>query len=211
MYHSLSNKKQGVILILGAIITGLLYQSLPIVISDLTLLEILGTFFNAVIMGIIAYIMLKTEFFEWFMHFSSKWLLVGIPTLIIVGTVSSIFWATISGGHTANSINGVLSWSYVIKNIPFMLLGEELLSISILYGAWKKWNWEFWQATLLCSILFAVWHLFSYDFNLLQCLVTIIPSRLVLNYLFKKSNSIWVTLTAHIVFDVFAFLPILLK
>ncbi|MBC1435525.1 CPBP family intramembrane metalloprotease [Listeria rocourtiae] len=205
------NKKQGYLIILSAILVGVAYQMLPLTMLQTDYLEIISAFFNGSIMFILLYILLKAEFLDWFQHFSIKWLLIGIPFLVVVGTVAGSLWSAIAGGVAENDVNSVLSWGYVIKNVLFMLLGEELLSIGILYAAWKKLNWKFWQATLLCSILFALWHLPSYDYNLLQCLVTIIPSRMVLNYLFKKSNSIWVTWIVHIAFDLIAFLPVLLK
>ncbi|EUJ22815.1 hypothetical protein PGRAN_11701 [Listeria grandensis FSL F6-0971] len=182
MENPLIDRKKGYLIILIAIITGSLYQALPHVISSTVALETLGAYFNVLIMFIVLFLLLKSEFLDWFKHFSFKWLIIGIPFLLIVGTLASSIWSLIAGGTTENSINSVLSWEYVIKNVPFMLLGEELLSIGVLYAAWKKLGWQFWQA-----------------------------SRLVLNYLFKKSNSIWVTWIVHITFDVISFLPILLK
>ncbi|WP_437123410.1 CPBP family glutamic-type intramembrane protease [Listeria monocytogenes] len=41
--------------------------------------------------------------------------------------------------------------------------------------------------------------------------MTLAPARLILNYLFKKTNSVWVTFIVHFIFDFIAFLPILLK
>lgn len=189
MENPLNVKKQGYWLFSSALLIGILYQLLPYIISNIATLEFIGAYFNAFFMGIIAYIILKAEFLNWFKHFSFKWLLIGAPSLIIISTVFSFIWAFISGGGIAeNSINSVLSWSYLLQYIPFMLLGEELLSISLLYAAWKKWNWKFWQASLLCSLLFAAWHLSAYDYNLLQCIITLAPARLVLNYLFKKAT-----------------------
>lgn len=108
--------------------------------------------------------------------------------LLVVGISAGALWSALSNVRAENSVNSVLSWSYVVTNVPFILLGEELLCISILYACWKKLGWEFWQATLYCSVLFALWDLPTYNYNLLQCLVTIIPSRLVLNFLFKKKR-----------------------
>ncbi|KGL46187.1 CPBP family intramembrane metalloprotease [Listeria sp. SHR_NRA_18] len=211
MNHSVEGQKQGYLVLLSAIVVGVAYQFLPFIFPQTSYLEVIGAFFNLTFMFILLYIILKEEFLDWFKHFSIKWILIGIPFLFIVGTLAGSLWSAVAGGMTSNDINSVLSWEYVMRNVPFMLLGEELLSIGILYAAWKKLNWKFWQATMLCSILFALWHLPAYDYNALQCLVTIIPSRLVLNYLFKKTNSIWVTWIVHIAFDVITFLPILLK
>lgn len=212
-----TSQKQGTLLILGSIIVGLIYQFLALLIQIPQLaafdsvIDFVGIFFNAAAMSLLLYFILKTEFFDWFKHFNLKWVLIGIPSLLIVSLLSGTIWSSITGALAPNSINSSLTWGYVLSHVPFMLLGEELLSIGVLYGAWKKLNWRFWQSSLLCAFLFAVWHLPAYQFNLLQCLVTIIPSRLVLNYLFKKTDSIWVTLLVHITFDVLSFLPILLS
>ncbi|MDT1959166.1 CPBP family intramembrane metalloprotease [Carnobacterium divergens] len=208
------NQRQGVLLISSGIIVGILYQIIGMVayksISG-ELLTIIGSLFNVISMGILIYLIIKNEFLDWFKHFSFKWIIIGITALFLTSAFTGAIWSLIAGKLAENSINSVLSWSYVLTSVPFMLIGEEFLSIGILYGAWKKLNWKFWQASLFCSLLFAVWHLSAYDFNLLQCLITIAPSRLVLNYLFKKTDSIWVTIVVHITFDVVSFLPILLK
>ncbi|EAD7213962.1 CPBP family intramembrane metalloprotease [Listeria monocytogenes] len=211
MENTSNFKKQGYWLFSSAIIIGVLFLLLPHIISNIGVLEFIGAFFNALCMGVIAFIILKAEFLDWFKHFSFKWILIGAPALIIISSIFNIAWAYFAGSTTENGINSVLTWSYVFTSIPFMLLGEELLSISLLYAAWKKWNWKFWQASLLCSLLFATWHLTSYDFNFLQCIITLAPARLILNYLFKKTNSIWVTFIVHFIFDFIAFLPVLLK
>lgn len=208
-----TSNKQGMMLVISSIVIAAIYQFLPAIFKGLGItsgLQFVGAIFNAVLMGGSAYLILKDEFLEWFKHFSFKWLLIGIPLLLVVGIGAGSLWGMISNVRAENTVNSILSWSYVITHVPFMILGEELLCISILYAIWKKMGWDFWQATLICSVLFAVWHLPSYDYNLLQCLVTIIPSRLVLNYLFKKSDSIWVTFIVHLAFDIFSFLPILL-
>lgn len=207
----MSVKKQGFSLAFGIILIGLLYQLLPIIFTVSPVLDFIAIFFNAVLAGILSYIILKDEFLEWFKHFSFKWILIGIPLLFLTSLLFGNLWQLISGATpTANAINDSLTWTYVMTHVPIMILGEELLSIPLLFSAWKKWNWKFWQASLFCSTLFALWHLTAYDFNLLQILVTIIPSRLVLNYLFKKTNSIWVTWLVHLAFDTLSFLPILL-
>ncbi|WP_207695753.1 hypothetical protein DOK67_0001540 [Enterococcus sp. DIV0212c] len=207
----MSEKKQGYSLAFGVIFIGILYQLLPIIFTVSPVLDFFAIFFNAVLAGLLSYIILKDEFIDWFKHFSFKWLLIGIPLLFLTSLIFGNLWQLISGATpTANAINDSLTWTYVVTHVPIMILGEELLSIPLLYSAWRKWNWKFWQASLFCSTLFALWHLTAYDFNVLQILVTIIPSRLVLNYLFKKTDSIWVTWLVHLAFDTLSFLPVLL-
>ena len=118
----------------------------------------------------------------------------------------------VSGGAlTENAINSMLTWKYVITHTPFMLMGEELLSITLLYALWKNLELKFWQASLICAVLFAFWHITSYGYNVLQILVTIVAPRLILNFAFKKSGSIWTIWAAHVAFDTISFLPLLLK
>ncbi|CBY64116.1 similar to CAAX amino terminal membrane protease family protein, N-terminal part [Listeria monocytogenes SLCC2376] len=138
MENTLSFKKQGYWLFSSAIIIGVLFLLLPHIISNIGVLEFIGAFFNALCMGVIAFIILKAEFLDWFKHFSFKWILIGAPALIIISSIFNIAWAYFAGSTTENGINSVLTWSYVFTSIPFMLLGEELLSISLLYAAWKK-------------------------------------------------------------------------
>ena len=205
------NKKSGLVLILGVIIIGVCYPLLNLIPISFNILDPISVVFNGILAGGLCFLILRDEFTEWFKHFNFKWTIIGIPLLVIVSLISSNAWKIISGDlPVANKINSVVTWIYVISHVPFLLIGEELLCIPLLYGGWKKLGMKFWQASLLCATLFAVWHLPSYGFRLLQVLITIIPARLVLNYLFKKTDSIWVTFIVHMAFDIFSFLPILL-
>lgn len=204
------SNKSGLTLILGMIIIAICFQVFRIVPISFKILDPISVVFNAILAGGFSFLILRDEFTEWFKHFSFKWTIIGIPLLVIISLISGIVWKTISVAQpVANEINSVLTWTYVGSHVPLLLIGEELLCIPLLYGGWKKLGMKFWQASLLCAVLFAVWHLPSYGFNLLQVLITIIPSRLILNYLFKKTDSIWVTWIVHIAFDIFSFLPVL--
>lgn len=161
MTKTLTNQKQGWLLILSGIVVGLLFQFLGIIANNSSasftlIIKVLGSGFNAIAMGILIYLIIKEEFWDWFNHFNITWVISGIPLLLLVSTLSGTIWTSLAGNLAANSINDSLSWGYVIANVPFMLLGEELLSLGILYGAWKKINWKFWQASLFRGFLFAI-------------------------------------------------------
>ncbi|MBS5952061.1 MAG: hypothetical protein KIC47_17420 [Clostridium sp.] len=51
----------------------------------------------------------------------------------------------------------------------------------------------------------------AYGYNVLQILITLTAPRLVLNYVFKNSNSIWSNWIVHIVFNTLTFIPFLIK
>lgn len=140
MKKTLTNHKQGCLLILSGIIVGLLFQFLGVIANNsspsfASIIKVLGSGFNAIAMGILIYLIIKEEFWDWFNHFNIKWVIVGIPLLLLVSMLSGTIWTSVAGKLAANSINDSLSWGYVIANVPFMLFGEELLSIGILYGA----------------------------------------------------------------------------
>lgn len=205
-------RKIGLILVFSVIVVGVLYQLLNLVPISMKILDPISVVFNAALIGAISFAILKDEFTEWYKHFSVKWIIIGIPFLLLASMVGGKIWQVISGaGLTANSINDMLTWKYVISHIPFMLMGEELLSITLLYALWKKISLKFWQASVICSILFALWHLTAYSYNVPQILITLTAPRLVLNYVFKKSNSIWSSWIVHIVFDTLTFIPFLIK
>jgi len=188
------------------------YQFLHLIPIGLEILDPISTIYNLLLTGILAFLVLKDEFTEWFKHFSIKWTIISIPALVLTSMICGKIWQMISGGSlTGNAINSVLTWEYVGTHVPFMLMGEELLSITLLFALWKKLNFKFWQASLICAILFAFWHIASYGYNVPQILITIVAPRLILNFAFKKSNSIWTTWVAHVAFDTISFLPLLLK
>ena len=205
-------RKKGLILVFSVIVVGVLYQLLNLVPISLKILDPISAVFNVVLIGIISFTILKDEFTEWYKHFSFKWIIIGLPVLLLSSMICGSIWKMVSGtGLTANSINDMLTLKYVISHVPFILMGEELLSITLLYALWKKFDLKFWQASLICSILFALWHLTAYGYNVPQILITLTLPRLVLNYVFKKSNSIWSSWIVHICFDVLTFIPFLIK
>ena len=207
-----TNTKNALILILGVIAVAVTYQFLALLPVDMQILDPIGAVYNLVLTGVLALVVLKREFAEWFRHFSVKWTLLTVPSLIVASLVCGKLWQMVSGGTlTENAINSMLTWKYVITHTPFMLMGEELLSITLLYALWKKLELKFWQASLICAVLFAFWHITSYGYNVLQILVTIVAPRLILNFAFKKSGSIWTIWAAHVAFDTISFLPLLLK
>lgn len=203
---------KALILILGVIAIATAYQFLHFIPVDMKILDPVSAVFNMVLTSILAFAVLKDDFTEWFKHFSIKWTIITIPVLVITSMVCGEVWRLISdGGRTENTINSVITWKYVISHTPFMLMGEEILSITLLFALWKKLNLRFWQASLICAVLFAFWHIASYGYNVPQILITIIAPRLILNLAFKKSDSIWTTWVVHVAFDTITFLPILLK
>lgn len=146
---------------------------------------------------------------EQFKHFKFKILLWGLPLTIIVGIGSSAIYGYIFEPPTTNSVAQVISVSMILIRVPFMLMGEELLCTNIII-ALQKLGLKFGTASLICSVLFALWHIPAYGFVPMQLLMTIVPVRLFLNYIWKNSKSVWVSWICHLAFDIID-LPMLLK
>ncbi len=93
------------------------------------------------------------------------------------------------------------------------LFGEELLTIlpflAIMYLFTKTFNMGrkgsvLW-AWVITAVIFGLLHLPTYDWNVLQCLLTISVARLVLSLAYIKTKNIWVSTGAHIFNDWFLF------
>ncbi|MBU0911401.1 MAG: CPBP family intramembrane metalloprotease [Gammaproteobacteria bacterium] len=89
------------------------------------------------------------------------------------------------------------------------LIGEELFTIlpflALIWLLTSCFQWPRGQAIfaawILTAILFALIHLPTYHWNLLQCLVIIGSARLVLTLAYIKTKNLWVCSGAHIIND----------
>ncbi|KAA6448178.1 CPBP family intramembrane metalloprotease [Bacillus cereus] len=194
------------------LISGILYQCLALIGGNIPglLAIILEASWNLVLCGIIGYYFLGKISLEQFKHFKIKTLLWGLPLTIILGTGSGIIYSNIFGPSTTNSVAEVISVSMILIRVPFMLMGEELICTNIII-ALQKMGLKFGTASIICSVLFALWHIPAYGFVPMQLLITIVPVRLLLNYIWKNSKSVWVSWICHLAFDIVGFLPMLFK
>ncbi|GAB6419733.1 CPBP family intramembrane metalloprotease [Bacillus luti] len=194
------------------IISGIVYQSFAFLGGNIpeSLILILGASWNLVLCGIIGYFFLGKISLEQFKHFKFKTLLWGLPLTIIVGMGFDAIYGYIFEPPTTNSVAEVISVSMILFRVPFMLMGEELLCTNIII-ALQKLGLKFGTASIICSVLFALWHIPAYGFVPMQLLITIVPLRLLLNYIWKNSKSVWVSWICHLAFDLFALIPMLFK
>ena len=98
------------------------------------------------------------------------------------------------------------------------LFGEELLTIlpflAVMYLCTMTLKFSrkasvLWALTV-SSVIFALMHLPTYEWNLLQCLLAIGTARVVLSLAYIKTKNIWVSTGAHIFNDWFLFtMPLL--
>lgn len=133
--------------------------------------------------------------------------------LLVTFTVALIvdnFWTTESNPAFAElkeASNDQLALFYLRTFIQ--LIGEELFTIlpllALLWFFTRRLHWSRGQAIcaawILTAILFALIHLPTYHWNLLQCLVIIGSARLVLTLAYIKTKNLWVCSGAHIIND----------
>lgn len=131
-------KNSSIILFFVTILIGLFYQLLPYTTLGENSLTILGTIWNVALASLAGYFFLKTEFVSQFKHFSFKALFWGIPLTLATGLLFSSIYSYFFGKPTTNSIAETISLTMICLQIPFMLMGEELLSTNILLSLQKK-------------------------------------------------------------------------
>lgn len=194
-----SEKLAAQLTLILTIVIGTVYQLWGIVNLNTVESQLINTLWNVVLATIVGYGLLKTAFLEQFKHLPLKKLLWGIPLTIIVGITAGLLYAQLFGKATTNPIKSVVTFKLLLL-IPFSLLGEELLSTNVII-ALEKMGLQFSNASIICSCLFALLHLTTYGANFLQLFITLIPTRLALNYIWQKSNSVWISLICHYAFD----------
>ena len=201
----MSIRKRSNLVIALTILVAILFST-PIV----KLIQPVGFLFNVVFAGLIGLIFFKEQFLQQFKHFKLKVMLYGIPLTMLTGIVMGFIYQILAGQPTTNSIDSTISMAMIFTQIPFMLMGEEVLSTNLLIALENK-GLSFTTASIIVSILFAFWHTSAYGFHPLQLLLTLMPIRLVLNFIWMRSNSIWVSWICHYLFDLLSLIPMALK
>ncbi|ALS01548.1 CAAX protease [Enterococcus silesiacus] len=195
------------LLFLVTLLIGISYQFIPVLFPENSV-QFLGTIWNASFSFLAGFFLLKSPFLEQFKQFKFTVLLYGIPLVLVVGIISGIVFKTFIGQATTNSISDVLTKQMIFTQIPIMLLGEELLSTNLILALEAK-GVSFKWASLICGVLFALWHIPAYGFHIAQLLITLMPVRLALNYVWKKSSSVWISWICHFLYDGLSFVGIL--
>lgn len=202
--------KSATYLFILTLVIGLTYQMLPYTPLSDSVLSIVGTVWNVILAFGAGYFLLRRTFLEQFKHFRFIVLLWGMPFVILTGMFFSFIYAAIFGQPTTNTISETITVQMVFLQVPFMLMGEELLSTNLLLALQKK-GFSFVWSSIICSVLFALWHIPAYGFHPAQLLITLMPARLALNYVWKKSNSVWVSWICHFLYDSLGFISFLGK
>ncbi|WP_430610383.1 CPBP family glutamic-type intramembrane protease [Enterococcus sp. DIV0876] len=121
-------------------------------------------------------------------------------------TLSYVVINILQLGLDGNPLSGHIPW----LQLPFMLLGEELLSFyillisaSLLINTKHSLLWS----NLISALVFALLHVFTYwNGNIFLTLFHVLLlqglSRLILNTVGLRTNAVWIPWTIHILFDI---------
>ncbi|WP_099974842.1 CPBP family intramembrane glutamic endopeptidase [Lactobacillus terrae] len=105
---------------------------------------------------------------------------------------------------------------YTISTVWISLIGEELviaaLTIPIIIYMLKKnsnlnYNKTFFITSIITGVIFGLIHLPTYNWNIYQCIIVIGLTRIPFNYAWKRADSLWGGIIAHIIFDYILFIP----
>lgn len=142
----------------------------------------------------------------------STFILGYLATIVLGFGMSVIVKLALHIPTAVNPATKHLSIIFLVKSIP-MLLGEELLTIVILLiianllGGTKK---AVIAGVVVSTLVFALLHLPTYQWNLLQCILVIGVARIPFTLASLRSNSIWMGYAVHVAYDWTAFLLVLL-
>lgn len=144
-----------------------------------------------------------------------------IPVVIVTMIIAYAFifiGLAFSSAPVANSALGTGSQSTKLIRmfwISVSLIGEEIITASLTFPLYtlihkKLDNKKSWIiAAIVGSLLFGLLHFRAYNWNLYQMFFPIGLGRLPFTWLWIKSDSLWPSIVAHILYDLILFLPMI--
>lgn len=123
-----------------------------------------------------------------------------------------------SSAPVANSALGTGSQSTKLIRVFWIsvsLIGEEIITASLTFPLYtlihkKLDNKKSWIiAAIVGSLLFGLLHFRAYNWNLYQMFFPIGLGRLPFTWLWIKSDSLWPSIVAHVLYDLILFLPMI--
>ncbi|WP_261805992.1 CPBP family glutamic-type intramembrane protease [Lapidilactobacillus luobeiensis] len=167
------------------------------------------SFFSTFVSGLLGYWLIfgTAEFEGLFKKPQRGWLKWSLLMLLI-----NALWSLGAGailqllGLTLHANPVVDTFGVMLPFIPFMLMGEELLSLALLNGA-RKFIPTL-AASIFSAVIFGLIHFNTYwngdlSTTLLHILLIQGVARIFLNIAYLKADSIWGSWSTHLAFDLF--------
>ena len=181
---------------LGRLIPALLFIALPL----LALATVAGEHWRALFRPV------GLPEFGWMSGFALLNVIVSVGAAMIVKSLTTT--APNPAGALLESASDGERIAFFAATLP-QLFGEELLTVLpllallTLFHARLGWSRRraLLAAWLLSALLFALAHLSTYDWNLVQCVAVIGSARLVLTAAYLRTRNLWVSTGAHVLND----------
>lgn len=151
------------------------------------------------------------------------WVLAFFILAYIISVLSGMIAQKLFGSVSGNAAAGLtmktphvwLIFFYQRFSSAIQILGEEFLAIMPLLAVTQlatsaKLPHPLLWGNLASTLIFALLHLSTYDYNLGYVILGLAFTRLVLNWSFTKTHNIWVSFLVHFLFDTLSFLILLL-
>lgn len=145
-----------------------------------------------------------------------------VPLAIVISFVCSyaaLFLGQLLGFGSVENANAFADGSIMsrlihLAELTFSLVGEELITASFAFPVYvflkdkvEKPMHAWIAASIISSLLFGMMHVNVYHWNMWQCLVAIGLTRLPFNWAWRKTDSLWGGIWAHIIYDLIIFVP----
>ncbi|TFJ77647.1 CPBP family intramembrane glutamic endopeptidase [Carnobacterium maltaromaticum] len=131
-----------------------------------------------------------------------KILIITFSYSMIIGLIEQYIFG--KGSISSNASIAHVPWEF-----PFMILGEELVSLYIFLALWNKLKnlkYGYWIATVSSGLIFGLAHIPTYmaqslPIAILHVMILMGVNRIIFNISYSKTKSIWVPFLIHISFD----------
>ncbi|MGN0708616.1 MAG: type II CAAX prenyl endopeptidase Rce1 family protein [Anaerovoracaceae bacterium] len=150
---------------------------------------------------------------------SWKYILIGIVVTLVISFLAAHVGTLLGFGSVENAnanVKGSAAFKtvYLLK-LCFSLIGEELMTAAFAFPAFallrgKMSGGKAWIiASVFSAVLFGLMHVNIYEWNMYQCIVATGLTRLPFNWVWRKSDSLWGGVIAHVVYDCVLLIPAL--
>lgn len=179
------------------------------------LYKVLLSCFYTVPQALVFYILFKKNIRIFFRGITKKNLKLSLTiafiSFVVALLISGLLVYGFSYKMTAHSeIKGFVPsdiFTYLIQ-----LLGEEILFFSAFFLIMKlftnqkepKYAFSMWLSGLTACLVFGLAHLWTYDFNIIQCIIIIGLPSIIKILLYLKTRNLWCTYLAHLFYDLMA-------
>ncbi|CAI8920920.1 CPBP family intramembrane glutamic endopeptidase [Priestia megaterium] len=188
---------------------------LKISIKDSVFYKVLLASFYTLPQALIFYFLFRKNIRIFFRKITKKHftlsLTIAFASIVVAMFIAGLLVYGFSQTMTAHSEITTFSPSDIFTYI-IQLLGEEILFFSAFFLSLKlftkrkepQYVLSVWISGLIACLVFGLAHLWTYDFNVIQCVIVIGLPSIIKIVLYLKTRNLWSTYLAHLFYDLMA-------